>query len=91
MIHVAKEEDLKKLSRRGFLRMFGTTAASAAVAPTKTFVFFGDILRPRKSVIPPFPPVEGLKLPAEWWMLGVAGVVMASALLLTPGKMSNPG
>lgn len=91
MIHIANEEDLKKLSRRGFLRMFGTTAASAAVAPTKTFVFFGDIFRPRTPVITPFPTVEGLVLPPQWWMLGVAGVMMGAALLLTPGKISNPG
>ena len=91
MIHVAKEEDLKKLGRRGFLRMFGTTAASAVVAPTKTFVFFGDIFRPRTPAIPSFPKVEGLVLPPEWWMVGVAGMVMGAALLLTPGKISNPG
>jgi hypothetical protein len=91
MIHIAKEEDLKKLSRRGFLNIFGTTAASAVVAPTKTFVFFGDIFRPRTPVIHQFPKVEGLVLPPEWWMLGVAGMVMGAALLLTPGKISNPG
>jgi hypothetical protein len=92
MIHVAKEEDLKKLGRRGFLRMFGTTAASAVVAPTKTFVFFGDIFRPRMPVIPPFPMTkEGMMLKPEWWMFGIAGIVMGSALLLTPGKISNPG
>lgn len=91
MIHVAKEEDLKKLSRRGFLRMFGTTAASVAVVPTKTFVFFGDIFRPRTPVIPPFPKVEGLLLPPH--LMGLIGVggIMAAMLLLTPGKISNPG
>lgn len=90
MIHIAKEEDLKKLSRRGFLSMFGTTAASVAVAPTKTFVFFGDIFRPRTPVISPFPTVEGLLLPPHvLMMMGVAGFIGA-ALLLTPGKISNP-
>lgn len=89
MIHIAKEEDLKRLSRRGFLRMFGTTAASAAVAPTKTFVFFGDIFRPRTLVIPPLPTIEGLLIKPEWLMM-VAGGIMGAALLLTPGKISNP-
>lgn len=34
------------MDRRGFLRLLGVGAA-AAVAPTKTFAFFGGILRPR--------------------------------------------
>lgn len=90
MIYEAKEEDLKKLSRRGFLRMFGSTAASVAVAPTKTFVFFGNILRPKAPVFT-FPKIEGTPLPPEWWMLGVSGVIMGAALLLSPGKISKPG
>lgn len=91
MIHVAKEEDLKKLGRRGFLRMFGTTAASAVVAPTKTFVFFGDIFRPRTPVIPHLPTVEGIIIKPEWMLLGAVGMIGMMGLILTPGKISNPG
>lgn len=90
MIHIAKEEDLKKLSRRGFLSMFGTTAAAAVVAPTKTFVFFGDIFRPRTPVIPPLP-INGLLLPAHLLLLGGIGAILGAGLLLSPGKISNPG
>lgn len=48
MIHIAKagdeEREAKGLSRRGFLRCL-LGGAAAAAAPTKTFVFFGNILR----------------------------------------------
>lgn len=90
MIYQAKEEDLKKLSRRGFLRMFSMTAASVAVAPTKTFVFFGDILRPRTTPIAQFPTIEGLVIKPEWILMGVAGMIFGMGLLMTPGKISNP-
>lgn len=74
MIHEAKAEDLKNLSRRGFLRMFGGTAASAVVAPTKTFVFFGDILRPRSTpIIPSFP--QDILVGNSPWFMGVAGII----------------
>jgi len=52
MIHVAREEDLKLLSRRKFLGMFTTAAPAAVIAPRKTFVFFGNILRPAPAVVP---------------------------------------
>lgn len=34
------------MNRRGFLRLLGG-AVAAAVAPTKTYAFFGEILRPK--------------------------------------------
>lgn len=79
MIVEAKEEDLKKLGRRGFLRMFGSTAAAAVVAPTKTFVFFGDILRPKEQPI--FTPPKDLILPFDiMGLVGVAGIMGAIIL-----------
>jgi len=36
------------VNRRGFLRMLGLGAA-AAITPTKTYAFFGNILRPRPT------------------------------------------
>lgn len=48
MIFVAKKGDeeieARRLSRRGFLRLAVGGAASVAV-PTKTYAFFGNILR----------------------------------------------
>ncbi len=89
MIVEAKEEDLKKLGRRGFLRMFGATAASAVVAPTKTFVFFGDILRPKAPIIPATPAIpEGIMFKPEWL---IGGAVLIGAMLLSPGRLPGMG
>lgn len=89
MIYQAKESDLKNLSRRGFLRLFGTTAATAVVAPTKTFVFFGDILRPKAPpIMQAIPKLEGIIKP-EWFIVaGIAavGLLLSPELLLGAGK-----
>jgi len=77
MIHVAKEEDLKTLSRRGFLRMFMTAAPAAIIAPKKTFVFFGDILRRPAVQAMPAIPLDLLSNP----LLYVIGAVPIMALL----------
>lgn len=42
---------VSQMDRRGFLRTLGL-AAAAAVAPTKTYAFFGGILRPRPALEP---------------------------------------
>jgi hypothetical protein len=84
MIIEAKEEDLKKLGRRGFLRMFGATAASAVVAPTKTFVFFGDVLRPREQ--PVWTPPNNMVLTSEMLQLMVVGGFFGAMLLVGGGK-----
>jgi hypothetical protein len=83
MIVEAKEEDLKKLGRRGFLRMLGATAASAVVAPTKTFVFFGDILRPREQ--PVWTPPNNLVLTANMLQLLAVGGIFGAMLLVGGG------
>lgn len=89
MIVEAKEEDLKRLGRRGFLRMFGGAAAAAIVAPTKTFVFFGDIFRPQAPVIPAFPGLpEGMVIKPEWILTGAVSMIGA---LLMGGGLSGPG
>lgn len=89
MIVEAREEDLKKLGRRGFLRMFGATAASAVVAPTKTFVFFGDILRPKEQPI--FTPPQNLVLPPDIiGLMAIAGL-MGAVLLGVGGPLSTSG
>lgn len=38
------------MNRRGFLRLLGGAVASAA-APTKAYAFFGEILRPRPTLV----------------------------------------
>lgn len=86
MIVEAKEADLKKLGRRGFLRMFGATAASAVVAPTKTFVFFGDILRPKEQ--PLFTPPQNLILTSDMLQLLCAGSIIGAMLLFGAARPS---
>lgn len=82
MIIEAKEEDLKKLSRRGFLRIFSTAAPAAIIAPRKTFVFFGDILR--RPAVTPYQglPPELFANPSALMLVGAVGLF---AVLGMPG------
>lgn len=47
---------MNPISRRGFLGLLGSAIGSAAVVPTKTYAFFGGILRPKPVL--------------DWWDLG---------------------
>jgi hypothetical protein len=81
MIHIAHEEDLKRLSRRGFMSLFGTTVASVAVAPTQSFFFFGDVLKsPAVAVIPSLPFAEGVIFNPPWWSEGMGVILSPRAL-----------
>ena len=78
MIHIAKSGDIEKevnLSRRRFLSFLVGGAASAAM-PTKTYAFFGNILRS---------PAIPVGLPKEWLELQKhleKGIVFMPAYML---------
>lgn len=81
MIHIVRDEDLKNLSRRGFLRLFGTATATAAAAPTKSFFFFGDILKaPALPQIPSLPFVDAVLFNPPWWSAGIGVILSPRAL-----------